>query len=54
MLCPECMTQCHQKDREGGGTSETDYYETWTIQICPQCGAEFKEYYKVHKIKEGK
>lgn len=52
MLCPDCMTQCHQKDQRGGGKALDDFYETWMYLECPDCGQVFKEHYSVQKIYE--
>ncbi len=38
----------------GGGTSTDEEYTTWTIQTCPECGREVKEFYSVTVIKKGK
>ena len=50
MMCPKCMVQMHQKNERGGGRAEEDYYETWTIQECPACGANYKEFYSAKRI----
>lgn len=42
----------HQKNKEGGGESTEEYYQTWTIQICPSCEREVKESYEVVVIKK--
>ena len=52
MICPNCLVQMHQKDKEGGGISKDDYYETWMILICPECKKEVKEFYSVKVIKK--
>lgn len=64
MICPNCMVQMHQKPLPtlpgltvqfaGGGTSDDSEYTTWTIQICPDCGREVKEFYSATVVKEGK
>lgn len=57
MICPNCSTQMHQKvlnhEPCGSGISTDEYYETWTIQVCPQCGREVKEFYSVELWKKG-
>lgn len=54
MLCPICDIQMFQKGKQGAGVSRDDYYETWTIQICPTCGREVKEFYSAKVLKKGK
>jgi len=46
------MVQCHQKDKQGGGESRENYYETWTLQTCPACGRSYKEFYSVELVGE--
>lgn len=50
MICPACEVQMHQHRKAGGGQSQEDYYDTWTIQECPACGALYKEYYSCEKL----
>ena len=52
MICPNCNQQMHQKDKQGGGVSRDDYYETWEIKACPSCRREVKEFYSVSLIKK--
>ncbi len=52
MICPNCLTQMHQKDKIGGGESKEDYYETWEVKECPSCGREVKEFYSVMVMNE--
>lgn len=51
MICPHCQVQMHQQGDEGSGTSTEDYYETWTIQVCPACDTEYKEFYSAQKLR---
>lgn len=39
------MVQMHQKDKMGGGYSETARYLTWEIKECPECGDTYLERY---------
>jgi hypothetical protein len=52
MICPACAVQMHQLHKIGGGLSRDDYYETWEVKYCPECGRLVKEFYSVKEIYE--
>ena len=43
----------HQKDKEGGGQSLDNYYESWMMLVCPVCGREVREFYSATVVKKG-
>ena len=50
MICPNDGTQMHQFNKEGGGVSLDDYYETWEIKVCDKCGRKVKEFSSVKVV----
>lgn len=50
MICPKCHVQTTQFKDKGGGLALDDFYMTWTVQLCSECGQLFMEFYAVKYI----
>lgn len=54
MICPNCSIQMHQYKLVGGGTAKDDFYQTWELKKCPNCGRMVRELYQVELVSQKK
>lgn len=44
----------HQYKLVGGGTAKDDFYQTWELKKCPNCGRMVRELYQVELVSQKK
>lgn len=44
----------HQHKEIGGGVARDEFYQTWEVKKCPNCGRMVKELYQVEMVSQTK